>query len=46
MAYYLKAAALILKGARYGRSNLIGTIAIVAKRECRLHWLRDSLAEA
>ena len=42
MTYYLKAAALILKGGRYQSRNpsLRETVLLVAKRECRLHWLR------
>lgn len=40
MIYYLKAAALIAQGGRYGSQGLVGTIALVAKRQCRLHWLR------
>jgi hypothetical protein len=43
MLYTIKALILIGRGARYGRRGLIGTLRIVAARECRLHWLRSSL---
>ena len=43
MLYIIKALILTAQGARYGRRGLIGTLRIVAARECRLHWLRSSL---
>lgn len=43
MTYLIKALILTAQGARYGRRGLIGTLRIVAARECRLHWLRSSL---
>ena len=46
MSYYLQALILIAQGARYGRTNLVGTLAMVALRRCRLHWLRDDLRGA
>ena len=43
MIYTIKALILIGQGARYGRSGLIGTLRVVALRQCRLHWLRSSI---
>ena len=43
MTYTIKALALTILGARYGRSGLIGTLRMIALRQCRLHWLRSSL---
>jgi hypothetical protein len=43
MLYTIKALLLTIRGARYGRRGLIGTLQIIAARECRLHWLRSSL---
>ena len=45
MTYYTKALILAAKGARYGRRGLLGTLQIIATRQCRLHWLRTSLEE-
>lgn len=45
ISYYLKASVLIAKGGRYGRQGLLTTVAMVARGECRLHWLRSSLAD-
>lgn len=46
MIYYIKATILIIRGARYFRGcSLRKTLAVVAARRCRLHWLRTSMAE-
>jgi hypothetical protein len=44
MLYTIKALALAARGARYGSFGLIGTLRMIALRQCRLHWLRSSLA--
>jgi hypothetical protein len=43
MTYYIKAFTLLAKGARYSQQGFWPTAKLIAKRQCRLHWLRDSL---
>ena len=40
MTYYIKALTLVAKGGRYGSEGLLPTLSLIARRECRLHWLR------
>jgi hypothetical protein len=43
MTYYLKALVLVARGGRYSKRGLAETLTLVARRECRLHWLRTSI---